>query len=217
MEFNDRHIKINRKPFNGECIPEWLISLAFVDAYDICFSIDSWSYRNVGQTFHAVFIGKLGEHIVAEYFRNKGFRCHRPDYYTNNINGDSGDLMVEYNKRIYRFSVKTCMNYGMYLVESVKHFNNKGVYINNDNNIIFDRHYLVRVNQNLSNLNYNVSKQELWNTIKNLDWKAEISGFITHEDFKIVIEKQMIIYKGELNFSSDSYYIQSGDLRKLNK
>lgn len=213
MELTDRRIKLNKRKFQGKQVPEWLIVQAFVDAYDICFTVDKWKYRNIGALFHAVYIGKLGEHIVAEYYRNKGIRCHRPDYYTNNIDGDNGDLIVDYRNNKYRFSIKTCMDYGNLLVERVSHFDKNGVY--KKNNIIFNRHYLVRVNQNLTEINYNCSKEQLYNYIKGLNWKAEICGYISHKDFLEVINKGLIIRKGQLNFSSDSYYVQSGDLRKI--
>lgn len=214
MNFTDRRIKFTKLKFNGTPVPEWLLGPAFADAYDVCYNKRHYSSRSFGAIFHSIFIGKLGEQILWEYFRNKGYRCYKPDYFINNENGDNGDLVLKYKDKKYLISVKTCPHYGMYLVEQFDQFNDDGIYIHNGKNIIFDRHYLVRVNHNITNINYNVSKLELWNNIKSLNWLGEITGFITHEDMQEIINRKMIIQKGELNFESSAYYIQASDLRK---
>lgn len=212
MKFNDRNHFV-KKPFNGKRIPEWLLGPAFSDAWDVCYNQNRSHKRNIGALFHAVFIGKLGEHILCEYLRDKGYKCYRPDYYINNEHGDNGDLVIKYKGKSYIISVKTCTHYGHFLVESVRDYNEECVYVRK--NFIFDRHYLIRVNKNISQLNYNVSKEELWETIKSLDWKGEITGFITHEDMQEIIRLKMIIPKNDpwLKLSRDSYFIQASDMR----
>lgn len=216
MNFTSIKKRANRVPFKGSKIPGYLIGAAFIAAYDASYGPDAWTGRTPVHNFQKLFIGKLGEEIVAEYFRNRGFRCYRPDGYIENPIGDSGDLFLRYDGKEYNFSIKTSSWYCNYLLEPVDHYSGwNDRYTNNHNDIIFDRHYYVRVNQVLKDIDPNLSKQELYEYVMSLDWQGEIVGYITHEDFIEVTKIPHIIRAGQCNLTKDCYYVQSGDLRKI--
>ena len=62
-------------------------------------------------------------------------------------------------------------------------------------------------------------RKNLLELLKKQIWKYEISGYITHSDFKNIIDARMIIKQGtylnstKTKMDADNYYIQLGDLR----
>lgn len=206
----------NRPIFNGKRVPKYLLGHAFIDAYMLTFCKNyKWNSHNKGELFHSLFIGKLGEQILADIFIRNEFKCYPPEYYSQNEVGDNGDLIIDYMNRQYRISVKTTMHTNRLLTECVKHFDNNGIYKQGKLDIIFDRHYIVRVNQYVSRLDFSLNRDQLFNLIEQMDWKYDIPGFMTHDDFINVIKSNHIINKGVMNFKSDSYYIHQLDLRKF--
>lgn len=202
--------RFNDKPFIPMEVKPQLIGAAFNDAYSLAIY---WGRLN---KFYSLFNGKLAEYVLCDYFRNRRFKCRMPDFYTNNEFGDSGDLKLDYKGKIYNISVKATRDRNHWLTEQCKHFNNEGIYINNNQNIIFDYHFLIRFNQYFYKTNFSYyTEEQLYDFVSNLNWKYDIAGYATHDMFVKAIKNHDIIREGEYNHNKDVYYIPIGELKQF--
>ena len=206
--------------FNGKPVHPSLFGQAFWDAYDLTFKENSSQY-NKNKQFYRWFNGKLGELILWFNLKdNKNFICFQPGHYINycDSNGDDGDIKIRNIKtnKDYWFSVKTTFYTHRLLTEQVYHYNEDGIYKPGEKDIIFDRHYIVRLNQDVSKLDVYKDPLILYEDVIKLDWKYDIPGYMTHQDFLEVIRNKHIINKGELNHRSDVYFVHQCDLNKIN-
>lgn len=208
--------------FNALPIHKSFIGMAFWDAYSMVKNSrhdKQYWIKDLKRWFQ----GKLGEIIVWDMLNKvDGFICELPTHYLNSINeGDDGDITViktDTGKR-YKFSVKTTMNNYRLLTEQVNHYNDDGVYKPGVKDIIFDRHYIVRVNYDISKLNVMkliyTDPYKLCNELMALPWKYDIPGYMTHKDFLEVIKAKHIIPAGEMNHRSAVYFAHQVDLRPI--
>ena len=103
-------------------------------------------------------------------------------------------------------SVKSTKHFGNLILLETKDWSEDGEYLPNidKDNYIYDFHILVRTKAN------------------NDKWEYDIPGFITNQDLKEVIKQKLILPKtsllnGKVRMDAENYYIQSGDLRKIDE
>ena len=186
--------------------------------------------RKKGQIFINTFQGKLSElGVYNAFFQSNKEAYHKlsePDFAVYGL-GEWDDSDIELGK--IKFSIKSTKFYGNLLLLETKDWSEKGEYIPNlniDKNCIYDYFVLVRIKpdgekmMSANKLLYsnNIDKAELYSLIKSEKWEYDVSGYITNEDLKFLINNTFILpqnslLNGKIPMDAENYYIQSGDMR----
>ena len=186
--------------------------------------------RKKGQIFINTFQGKLSELGVYNAFfqsnKEAYYKLSEPDFAVYGL-GEWDDSDIELGK--IKFSIKSTKFYGNLLLLETKDWSEKGEYIPNlniDKNCIYDYFVLVRIKpdgekmMSANKLLYsnNIDKAELYSLIKSEKWEYDVSGYITNEDLKFLINNAFILpqnslLNGKIPMDAENYYIQSGDMR----
>lgn len=210
------------------------VSAVFRFAYDMTFGgkgehrhsrSGGTQYRNNLQIFANTFQGKLSEFAVANlFYQHKEFKA--PDLsvgplgYWEDADFKLGDHVI---------AVKSTKSYGNLLLLETKDWDKNGNYVSGQGNLRSYTHLiLVRVKPDIERI-LSILKKEHQSeySFKNLEcavikqrWCYDIPGYVTGNDLKRVIELNHLIPKGAVlnnvvKMDADNYYVQTGDMRKL--
>ena len=228
--------KIAFKPI-AEFKPE-TIEMAFNFSYDMSFGRSGehrdhrsgGTYkRKLGEIFANTFQGKLSEFAIYNTLYKEFPQMRMPDLDTWDL-GKWDDTDFEINK--YFLSVKSTKAFGNLLLLETKDWNENGEYIPNlaidGAHSLYDFFILVRISpycedilkQHKMLFSNEVDKENLKDILINQKWTYDIPGFVSHKDIREVITNKHIIKQGEMlngktRMDAENYYIQTGDMRKI--
>lgn len=225
----------NRKSFTNvhEFKPE-TINKVFDFAYNMTFGgkgehrdhrSNGKKERSPGEIFSNTFQGKLAECAVFNFLYTLDSDIQL-DFNEKELGyWDQGDVDV-CGKKI---AVKSTKSYGNLLLLECADWNEKAEYIPNieSDNYTYDYFIMVRIGPSCDDIMKRnkclyskfCDRKNLLELLKKQIWKYEISGYITHSDFKNIIDARMIIKQGsylnstKTKMDADNYYVQLGDLR----
>jgi hypothetical protein len=226
----------NPKKFEGSLVNENELNLVLNFAYEMCFGVGHHrSYRTGGQygrkggeMFCNTFQGKLGELVLYQYFKAKGFILNEPDFgiYSKGV-WDDTDLEIN-NKKI---NVKTVASQSNLLLLELDDWNEKGEYIPNLKNgstSNYDYFILVRINPDIKKIfkrerlmyNNEINKDIIQGLISQNKWSFDIAGYSSSEEvIKAIKNKDILPQNSILNkyttMDASNYYIQSGDMNNI--
>ena len=226
----------NRKNFVGTVVNNESLKQIIDFSYDMSFGAGhhrqhrsgGTNMRKAGEQFCNVFQGKLAEVVVREYLMSKRLDVNEPDFNVYGIGvWDDSDLYVN-GKNI---SVKSAAHFSNLLLLETKDYDDYGNYIPNLKTgkiSKYDYYVLVRINPDIktifrkNKLLYNeyIDRQTIEKLIFSQEWKFEITGFVSHDDFVSVINNRHIIpqnamLNGNTKMDADNYYIQASDMRNI--
>lgn len=184
--------------------------------------------RTNGQKFINVFQGKLAECGVCKFFHQNGIELPLPDFEVYSLGiWDRYDFKY---KNI-EVSVKSTTFFGNLLLLETKDWDKDGNYIPNlrdSDNAKYDYHILVRIKPDGKNIMKNnklffsdfCEKDILRKIILEEKWEIGITGYITNEDLKYLINNNYILPKNSIlnnktKMDAENYYIQANNLRKI--
>ena len=159
--------------------------------------------RSDREIYSNTLAGKISEFALFEYLNKKEILVEEPDVETYALGvWDTFDFQI-FNKHL---SVKSTKHFGNLVLLETKDWSEDGKYLPNidKDNYIYDFHILIRTKPN------------------NDRWEFDIPGFITNQDLKEVIKQKLILPKssllnGKVRMDAENYYIQSGELRKIDE
>jgi len=187
--------------------------------------------RKNGELFINTYQGKLAEYGIYEYFKNKGINTNKPDLSKWNLGKwDSTDLIVK-DKKI---NIKSTKYYGNLMLLETKDWNSDGEYIPNiekgdsrydyfllirikpDGEFIMKRNLLLYANT-LPN-----GKSSLKEIILKNNWEFDLPGYVSLEKIQYVINNDYILpqnsyLNGKIKMDAENYYVQSGDMKKVDE
>lgn len=223
----------NKKAFsNSHKFKEKTIQKCFEFAWDMSFGnkgehrdhrSGGKHHRKNGEIFINVFQGKLGECAIYNLFSNNKIELDYPDFSVHELGiWDKFD----FNYKEKNVSVKSTAHFGNLLLLETKDWNEDGKYLPSD--ISYDYHILTRISPDskgimkANKLFYSdvANKNFLMNIILSEEWKWEITGYITKDDLKSIINNNHILPQGSLlsgkvKMDAENYYIQAGDLKNI--
>lgn len=181
--------------------------------------------RSPGEIFSNTFQGKLAECAVVNFFYTLDSNIQL-DFNEEKLGyWDQGDINI-FNNNI---AIKSTKSYGNLLLLEYADWNKNAEYTPNleSGNYIYDYFIMVRIEPSCDDIMKRnkclyskfCDRKNLLELLKKQIWKYEISGYITHSDFKNIIDARMIIKQGaylnstKTKMDADNYYIQLGDLR----
>lgn len=168
--------------------------------------------RNEFDIFKNTFQGKLSEYAIYHLFDGIA-DINEPDLAIyKRGKWDNGDFVVN-GKRL---AIKSAKYFSQLLLLEKEDWNENGIYIPDINTGgLFDYFILVRIKPNIDDYH---TKED----IKNVTWLYQVVGYITREDLILIIKNKHIIPKrallnGKTPMDADNYYVQSGDLKDIEK
>ena len=213
------------------------IEKVFEFAYSMSFGMDGehrshrsggTHNRKLGEIFANTFQGKLAEFAFYNCAYGK-LELEIPDLETWDLGvWDDTDFIVK-GKQI---NIKSTKSFGNLLLLETKDWNQAGEYIPNvgKGSSIYDYFILVRLNPYCEDIlksnsllySNEADKEELKDKIIREIWKYDIPGWFDIEDLKMIISNQHIIKQGEMlngriKMDASNYYIQTGDMKNINK
>lgn len=176
-----------------------------------------------GETFINTFQGKLAEYGLYNIFWKNGVVLNVPDTEKMPLGKwDRFDFI--YNKK--KISVKSTSYKGNLLLLETKDWNDKGIYLPNDD--FYDYHILLRVKPDGKSIlrtqgilkSESVSRELLKKLIMEEDWIIDVAGFIKNNDLITCIQEEQIIPKGSIlnlytTMDAENYYVQAGDMKDI--
>lgn len=184
--------------------------------------------RRMGEIFANVFQGKLAEFAFYNVI-HKELQVDLPDLSKWDLGvWDDTDFIVK-NKKI---NIKSTKSFGNLLLLETKDWNKEGHYIPNigKQSSKYDYFVLVRMNpfcediMKKNKMLYSdvTDKGNLKEKILSEKWEYDIPGWISHNDFKNIINDDYIIKQGDMlngrtKMDAENYYVQSGDMKKIDK
>lgn len=181
--------------------------------------------RKPEEIFSNTFQGKLAECAVANFLYPLKLDI-KLDFSEKKLGyWDQGDIDI-CGKKI---AVKSTKSYGNLLLLECADWNKNAEYTPNleSESYIYDYFIMVRIEPSCDDIMKGnkclyskfCDRKNLLELLKKQIWKYEISGYITHSDFKNIIDARMIIKQGaylnstKTKMDADNYYVQLGDLR----
>lgn len=215
------------------------ISNAFEFAYEMVFGkghhrgyrSGGQNKRRKGELFSNVFQGKLAEEALYHFLIPQGVTISEIDYrIMGKCAWDDSDFVVN-NKYI---NVKSVAFFSNLLLLEEKDWNTQGQYIPNlENNkkSSYDFFVLLRLKPDVKALLKkerllfvdDVKKEELYDLVNRQMWRYDIPGFITRLDFinKVIAQNHILpqnaLLNGKIKMDASNYYVQCGELRKLDE
>jgi len=181
--------------------------------------------RKPEEIFINTFQGKAAEYTMYRYLLEHGILTIKPDITVEGYGvWDSFDL--KYGE--IHMSVKSTKSYGQLLLLETKDWNEKGEYLHNNKNGIvnYDMFILIRNSPNSEeqmekrNILYSeqIERKVLADIILNITWEFDIAGFISNEDFVMLIDEKYVLpqdalLNGKKRMDAENYYVQAGDMR----
>lgn len=180
--------------------------------------------RRNGEIFINVFQGKLAECGVYKFFRQNNIKLPSPDFKLYDLGKwDSCD----FNYKNMNISVKSTTYFGNLMLLETKDWDTNGCYI--PNSLKYDYHILVRIKPDGKRLMKSkklffsdfCDKDALEKIIFNEKWEIEVTGYITNDDLKYLINNNYILPQGAIlneatKMDAENYYVQAGNLREIN-
>ena len=171
--------------------------------------------RNKKEIFANTFEGKLAELGFYSYCVDNGVDISEPDFSVSGLGiWDSYDF--KYKEKY--IAIKSTARYSQLLLLEIKDWNANGQYIPNiDNGKTAEYDYIVlcRVNPIVKGI---VDKAKDAKDIKEIEYEVEITGYITHEDVKYIINNNYVLeqnsYLNKTKMDASNYYVQANDLRE---
>ncbi len=227
----------NSREFAGLPVCENDIQKNIDFTYEICFGKGYHRNRRTGgqyerkngEKFCNTFQGKLAEIVLYNYFKAKNLESKEPDFqiYGAGI-WDDADLEIKGKK----INVKSASSQSNLLLLEKKDWNKQGQYrpnllLHNGSTTQYDYFILVRIQPDLKKLfaakrwlySNEITKIEIEELIFNSQWKFDLAGYCSHQDFLDAIENENIIPQNSiLNHYTKMdacNYIQSGDLNQI--
>ncbi|BCD59438.1 MULTISPECIES: hypothetical protein [unclassified Nitratiruptor] len=174
--------------------------------------------REKQEIFRDAFQGKLAEIAFYNYYVKRGFSLNKPDFSEwNRGKWEDTDFTAEFNNKEYRISIKSTKYFGNLLLLEKDRYNEQGLYIETADDqtkgVKYDLIFLVRI-KGVDGSNPNVYDKKKLSAIE-----AEITGFITHEEFKKAIKSGKYLAKGWLingkeKLKVDNYYFCANELKR---
>lgn len=184
--------------------------------------------RDPEEIFKDTFSGKLAEVGFYQYIHNHNIIISDPDFETYGKGAwDSCDYIInegtKYEKKV---AIKSTKHYGNLLLLEEEDWNSNGEYIPNirESGIsTYDYFILIRLKGEGNDTEFNMDKELLRGRKKLVcadEWKIDIAGFLTLDEFKMAIKEKQIIPKGgklgkRISMDANNYYIQAGDLNPI--
>lgn len=228
----------SRVQFNqiGQINPTY-VEKVFEFAYAMSFGDEGWHRRNRtgglhnrknGEIFANAFQGKISEYAIYQEL-NSNYRLEEPDL---SVFGegvwDDSDFIIK-DKKI---SVKSTKSFGNLLLLEQDDWNSLGQYIPNLESS--DGNYAVTILARIKPFcedimkkmcvlySNQVNKDDIKKTIMKQNWVYDIPGFITQLDLVNIIKDEHVIFRGDMlngkiPMDADNYYVQAGNMRKLNE
>lgn len=196
--------------------------------------------RGLKQIYINTFQGKLAECAVHQFLLENSIESDEPDFKAyGKGEWDCFDLEC-YGQEI---SIKSTKSYGQLLLLEKADWDKNGRYIPNigNGNERYDIFILVRINPNIDgylkgiqgfeNVNFknqeqiHYLKRRLLSILSDIKWEYNITGYISNEDLKYIIENHYVIKQGcEIGtehipyqgtpMDADNYYVQAASMRK---
>lgn len=228
----------NKKvPFSGSSIPIADLKKVFDFSYEMCFGkgyhreyrSGGQHERKKGEMFCNTFQGKLAEIATYNYFLAKGLSCEELDFSISPQGiWDDVDILTKGKK----ISIKSVAFFSDLLLLETKDWNSSGKYIpnlKNDSTTNYDYFILVKIKPDIKKLfkskNLYFSNEISKETIEQLIlreqlWEYEVVGYCTDKTIEYIINHKYIIpqnsfLNGKTKIDAENYYIQSGDLKKI--
>lgn len=183
--------------------------------------------RKNGEIFKDTFQGKLSECALHNVLCKKYDDITLPSFDVWEL----GKWDVEdFKIGSYRASVKSTKAYGNLMLLETKDFNEDGIYLPNkeSNGGEYDFFIMVRIKPSCEDIMKRerllYSEKADYNSLKNViisqEWTYDVPGYITRDDLKEIISEGHIIRKGAIlngrtRIDANNYYVQTGDLRKI--
>lgn len=228
-EENNYHIN-RKKKFTENTISTDVINLSFDFAYQMAFGEGHHrAHRSGGKEFRTpieifknTFQGKIAEIVLYNYFLDHGVQCKNVDYTVSGKGSwDGADLECNNTK----ISVKSAAFFSNLLLLETKDWDANGRYIPNLENPdvadFYDYFVLVRIKPNTNSLfNGLTDKAALKKEIETNKWFYDIAGCCSLTTLKFIIENNYILpqnalLNGKIKMDAENYYIQSGNLKKI--
>ena len=207
-----------------------------IDVSEYTADVIEWAYNNVwgkghlkssgrdkSTKFRDSILGKFGEFALYKHLVKIGYDLPSPDLTVMGYGEwDDGDLFLEGKK----ISVKSTNFFSDLLLLKKEEWDQEGGYLYGRDGI--DRSYkaffLCRMKPNLDDIlpiegDDDPGIDHLNQCLEHVNFRMDIPGYITIEDFKKIIQNNMFIPAGgkigKKGFDLPLYYCQTGDLRDL--
>lgn len=185
--------------------------------------------RKPGEIFADTFQGKLAEFALFNYLKQNISNISPPDLREWQLNKwDSSDFIVG----PYNIAVKSTKSFGNLLLLETKDWNEDAQYIPNipfghENSDFFvcvriksDCSQIMRYNRML--YSYTADKSILYNLLISNDWSCNLSGFITRDELRFIIQNKFILpqnslLNGKTRMDAENYYVQMGDMHDISE
>lgn len=228
---------VNKKvPFIGNDILITHLKKAIDFSFEMCFgkghhrgtrSGGSHQRKN-GEMFCNAFQGKLAEIAVYDYFVNNNISCSELDFSISPEGiWDDADLIYKEKK----ISIKSVAFFSDLLLLETKDWNSSGQYIPNLSKGLtanYDYFILVRIKPDIKKIfkskglydSNEARKQTIDEVFREYQWQSQIVGYCTHKTIKHIIANEYILpqnslLNGKAIMDAENYYVQSGDLKKI--
>lgn len=167
--------------------------------------------------------GKLGEFALYKYLKSRRYDINPPDLrILPRGQWDSGDLLLG-NQKI---QIKTGSHFSNLLLLRKKDWDSEGNYRFNtkEDTDPYTSFFLCRIKPGINEILTDFDPMDINKTLdilSNVNFRADIPGFVYLNDFKKIIHDEQYIRSGSKigsrDISDDHYYFQSGDLRDINE
>lgn len=177
--------------------------------------------------------GKLGEFALYKHLLNLGHEVKYPDLTVRGKGKwDNGDIFVEGKDQngdieTKKLSVKTAYYFSDLLLLKKEEWDDRGGYLYTENKIpdySYKAFFFCRMRPNLDDVlpiegDNDPGIENLFESLRDIRFTMEISGYINIEDFKKIIQEGLFFRKGDYigkkKWEDSFYYCQSGDLREI--
>ncbi|MBL4744837.1 MAG: hypothetical protein JKY08_00570 [Flavobacteriaceae bacterium] len=227
----------HKRAFSGTAISAETVVTCFNFSYEMVFGEGHHRRhrsggnhnRDNGELFANTFQGKLAEFAVHKALSDNNITAlDLPDLdiYGKGI-WDDFDLCYKGKK----ITIKSAVFFSNLLLLEEKDWNKQGDYIPNIDTVAtnnYDYFVLIRIQPDLKSIlkkedlfyTKKIDKQRLLKIIKKETWNYDFAGVCSHETVKHVIKNNYLLPQGSLlngrtMMDASNYYIQCGDLKKL--
>lgn len=169
-------------------------------------------------------IGKFGEFGPYKYLKGLGYDLPLPELLTRGYGEwDDGDIFLEGKK----ISVKTSSHVSNILLLKKNDWGNLGNYLFGKNGLDdeYKAFFLCRVKPFINDVipeGIVFTEENVIREFENVNFRLDIPGFVNIEDFRNQISsgvflKQGSLINGAFTLKNDSYYFQTGELRRIDE
>jgi hypothetical protein len=238
MDISDSNYAVNRRvPFTKigtlrsqtvESVIEFAFAMTFGEKGEHRHYRSGGSkFRENIEIFTNTFQGKLSEFSFANIiYRHADFEPPDLSVYELGIWEDADFLLGTIT-----ISIKSTKFYGNLMLLECSDWDSNGIYLPGIEQVrSFSHLVLIRIRPDseelIRKLDFNNHRDKLESYLKHellkYSWEYDIPGFITRDDLKSIIRKEMKIPKGAIlnksvKMDADNFYVQAGDLRGIDE